>query len=27
MSQSRSRILDSVFKGGGTASPKGKWIG
>ncbi len=24
MSQSRSRILDTVFKGGGDASPKGK---
>ncbi len=28
MSRSRSRILlDPVFKGGGEASPKGKWIG
>ncbi len=27
MSRSRSRILDPVFKGGGAASPKGKWIG
>ncbi len=26
MSQSGPRILDPVFKGGGVASPKGKWI-
>jgi len=26
MSQSGSRILDLVFRGGGAASPKGKWI-
>jgi len=26
MSQSGSRILDPVFKGGGAASPKGKRI-